>query len=91
MNMNVKEKSFDLEQSNNKQTDNIAKPRAEENNENWISYKNPELLFRFVSDLYKIIPRRFNGLTAAQQKALKREVARARFLAIMPFCPARKR
>jgi small subunit ribosomal protein S6 len=52
---------------------------------NWISYKNPDLLLRYISDIYMISSRKFNGLTALQQRTLKTEIARARFLAILPF------
>jgi ribosomal protein S6/ribosomal protein S18 len=57
----------------------------------WISFKNPVLLVQYISDLYKILPRRFNGLSSTQQRILKREINIARFLAILPFVPARKK
>jgi small subunit ribosomal protein S6 len=57
----------------------------------WISFKNPVLLAQYISDLYKVLPRRFNGLNATQQRILKREVNIARFLAILPFVPVRKK
>lgn len=57
----------------------------------WISFKNPSLLVQYISDLYKILPRRFNGLSSAQQRILKREINIARFLAILPFVPVRKK
>ena len=71
--------------------DVVLEGNESESNENWISYKNPELLLKYMSDIYRILPRRFNGLSAAQQRILRREVARARFLAILPFVPARKK
>jgi len=66
----------------------------EENQElalNWISYKNPDLLLRYISDIYMISSRKFNGLTALQQRTLKTEIARARFLAILPFTVIRRK
>ena len=57
----------------------------------WISFKNPVLLIQYISDLYKILPRRFNGLSSTQQRILKREINLARFLAILPFVPVRKK
>ena len=57
----------------------------------WISFKNPALLAQYISDLYKILPRRFNGLSSTQQRILKREINLARFLAILPFVPVRKK
>lgn len=58
---------------------------------NWISYKNPDLLLRYISDIYLISSRKFNGLTAMQQRTLKTEIGRARFLSILPFTIVRKR
>ena len=62
--------------------------------EDWtyrISYKNPELLLSYMSELYRILPRRFNGLCAMRQRLLKREICRARQLAILPFVPMKKK
>ncbi len=50
-----------------------------------ISYKNPELLRRFLADNGKIIPRRLSGVNAFYQRRLTEEIKRARHLAILPY------
>lgn len=87
----------DLENSSSSSSESEERDTLEndsENPEEWafrISYKNPELLLGYMSELYRILPRRFNGLSAAQQRILKREIARARYLAILPFIPTKKK
>lgn len=51
----------------------------------YVSYTNPELLKRFVTERGRIMPRRISGVSAAKQRQLKREIKRARILALMPF------
>lgn len=51
----------------------------------YISYTNPELLKRFVTERGRIMPRRISGVCAMKQRRLKREIKRARILALMPF------
>lgn len=48
-------------------------------------YKNPDLLRRFVTERGKILPRRITGTCAKHQRALSREIKRARVLAYIPF------
>ena len=48
-------------------------------------YKNPEGLRRFVTERGKILPRRITGTCAKHQRALAREVKRARALALLPY------
>ena len=48
-------------------------------------YKNPEGLRRFTTDRGKILPRRITGTCAKHQRALAREVKKARCLALLPF------
>lgn len=50
-----------------------------------LSYKDPSLLRRFVSDGGRVLPRRITNLCASHQRKLKREVKRSRILALMPF------
>ncbi len=52
-----------------------------------LSYKDPDVLRRFVTDHGKIRPRRQTGLYAKDQRLLAREVKRARHLALLPFTP----
>lgn len=48
-------------------------------------YKNPDMLRRFVTDRGKILPRRITGTCAKHQRALSREIKRARVLAYLPY------
>lgn len=50
-----------------------------------MDYKNAESLKRFVSDNGKILPRRITGTCASHQRALTREIKRARTIAVLPF------
>lgn len=48
-------------------------------------YKDPETLRRFVTDRGKILPSRITGTCAKHQRALAREIKRARVLAYLPY------
>jgi small subunit ribosomal protein S18 len=48
-------------------------------------YKNPDLLRRYVTERGKILPSRITGTCAKHQRALTREIKRARVLAYLPF------
>ena len=50
-----------------------------------LDYKNPKTLSLFITERGKIIPRRITGNCAFHQRALTREVKRARVLAFLPF------
>jgi small subunit ribosomal protein S18 len=50
-----------------------------------ITYKNPELLKRFVSEGGRILPKRITNLSAKNQRRVTQSIKRARFLAILPF------
>ena len=56
-----------------------------ENSINYIDYKDEKVLFRFVTEQGKIIPRRISGSCAKHHRQLVRAVKRARHLAIIPF------
>jgi len=49
------------------------------------SYKEPDVLMKFVSERGKIIPKLRSGLCNKHQVKLTECVKRARFLAILPF------
>lgn len=96
LSLNEKNKKEDTSENNNQQQaeyldNNNSESIEDELNLNWISYKNPDLLLRYISQIYKISPRRFNGLTSMQQRTLKKQVSIARFLAILPYVPAKKK
>ena len=48
-------------------------------------YKNFDQLRRFVTERGKILPRRITGTCAKHQRAVAREVKKARVLAYLPF------
>lgn len=50
-----------------------------------IDYKNVDMMKRFVSESYKITPRRFTGTCAKHQRRLVSEIKKARIMALMPF------
>lgn len=50
-----------------------------------IDYKNVDILERFITDRGKILPRRITGTCSKHQRALAREIKRARIIALLPF------
>lgn len=50
-----------------------------------ISYKDPKLLRRYVSDRGKIVARRVSGNCARHQRQVARAIKVARFLALVPY------
>ena len=48
-------------------------------------YKNPEILRRYTTERGKILPARITGTCAKHQRAVSREIKRARVLAYLPF------
>jgi small subunit ribosomal protein S18 len=50
-----------------------------------INYKNLKLILRFVSEGGRILPSRITSVSAKRQRQLKKEIKRARNLALLPF------
>ena len=50
-----------------------------------ITYKNVDGLQRYITERGKIRPRRQTGNCAKHQRALAREIKRARYLALLPY------
>ncbi len=50
-----------------------------------ITFKKPEMLKRFLSPRYKLLPSSKTGLSAKKQRKLTDEIKKARILAILPF------
>jgi len=48
-------------------------------------YKDVLILRRFISERGKIIPNKYSGLTAKNQRLLAREIKKARFMALLPY------
>jgi len=53
--------------------------------EEYIDYKDPKKLQKFITDQGKIIPRRITGLSAKQHRKLVTAIKRARHIALMPY------
>jgi len=49
-----------------------------------IDYKDHELLHKFMTERGKIMPSRFVGTTAKQQRQIKRAIRRARVMGLLP-------
>lgn len=52
---------------------------------NYIDYKDPEFLLRFLNEQGKILPRRITGNSLKFQRRLSVAVKRARQLALLPY------
>ena len=52
---------------------------------NYIDYKDPDFLMRFLNAQGKILPRRITGTSAKYQSRVNKAVKRARHLAILPY------
>ena len=53
---------------------------------NEIDYKNLRILKEYVMDSGRIVPSRITGSKARDQRRLAKEIKRARFLALLPYC-----
>lgn len=57
----------------------------DENNITNISYRDTDLLERFLTEHGRIQNRRDTGLTAQHQREVKTAIKRARFLGLLPY------
>jgi len=55
------------------------------NNIKEIDYKDIQLMQKFISPYYKILPRKRSGLCAKHQRAVSKAIKRARIMALIPF------
>jgi small subunit ribosomal protein S18 len=55
-----------------------------------VDYKNVELLKSFIMEGQRIVPRRISGVSAKIQRKITREIKKARFLALLPYCDNHK-
>ncbi|NLG69830.1 MAG: 30S ribosomal protein S18 [Firmicutes bacterium] len=51
----------------------------------WIDYKDPNRLRKYMTERAKILPRRITGNCARHQRQLPMAIKRARHLALLPF------
>ncbi len=52
---------------------------------NYIDYKDPDFLSRFLNEQGKILPRRITGNSLKFQRRVAQAVKRARHLALLPY------
>ena len=50
-----------------------------------ITYKNPDMLSKFLSEGGRILPSRVTNVSASKQRVLKRQIKIARILGLLPF------
>lgn len=50
-----------------------------------IDYDDVEVLKHFISGYKKILPRRYTGLSAKNQRKMAKAVKRARIMSLLPF------
>ena len=50
-----------------------------------IDYKNVHLLYKFLSQYRKIVPRYYSGVCLKHQKQLSKAIKNARMVALLPF------
>ena len=53
-------------------------PKPEE-----IPYTSPQLMSRYITDTGKILPRKYTGMSAKQQRAVTKKIKRARKMLTM--------
>jgi len=51
----------------------------------WIDYKDPNRLRKYMTERAKILPRRITGNCARHQRQLTTAIKRARHLALLPY------
>ncbi len=56
-----------------------------QNNIEDIDYKEAELLKKFLTPLFKIVPSKRTGVCAKHQRKLARAIKRARIMGLLPF------
>nr|YP_009294036.1 ribosomal protein S18 [Hildenbrandia rubra]AOM67278.1 ribosomal protein S18 [Hildenbrandia rubra] len=54
-------------------------------NKTLLTYKDIDLLRKFINGQGKILPRRLTKLSSKQQKQMARAIKQARILALLPF------
>ncbi len=65
---------------------NRKKCRFSSDEEVTIDYKDIQLLKGCITETGKIVPSRITGTRGRFQRLIAKEIKRARFLALLPFC-----
>jgi small subunit ribosomal protein S18 len=83
--MAIKRKSYNRAERDNRDRDNTsARKRARAlDPSDIVDLNNVDVLRRFVTEHGKILPPRLTGVTAAQQRQIKKGVRRARNMGLM--------
>lgn len=55
-----------------------------------VDYKDTETLKKFISETGKILPRKATGACAKHQRAVAREIKKAREIALIPYTTNKK-
>jgi small subunit ribosomal protein S18 len=55
-----------------------------------LDYKDLDTLRQFIGETGKIVPSRITGASARFQRALAKEIKRARYLALLPYTDSHK-
>lgn len=50
-----------------------------------VDYKDVMIINKYVSDRYKILPRRMTGACAKHQRHIAEQIKYARFMALIPY------
>lgn len=48
-------------------------------------YKEVLVLRRFINERGKVLPQKYSGLTAKNQRLLSKEIKKARYMALLPY------
>ncbi|HIH2763060.1 MAG TPA: 30S ribosomal protein S18 [Candidatus Azoamicus sp.] len=59
-------------------------------NSKLFDYKDILDLKNYISETYKIVPKRTTGLCAKEQRLLAKAIKISRFLALIPYCDQHK-
>ena len=59
--------------------------RFKKNGIKYVDYKDPNFLLKFVNEQGRVLPRRLTGTSLKFQRKVTQAIAKARYLALMPY------